>query len=75
MTSPVFQEALSAHLLLPSPAIRDGGWLGKAIPGGGGEVIDMFGDRVMNCPRIAGDTWRKRHDTVKQHVTAEAALA
>ena len=35
----------------------------------------MFGDLVMNCPRIASDTWRKRHDTVKQQISAEAALA
>ena len=75
MTSPVFQEALSAHLLLPSPAICNGGWLGREIPGGGGVVIDMFGDEVKNSPRIPGDTWRKRHDTLKQHITAEAALA
>ena len=38
-------------------------------------MIDMFGDLVMNCPRIASDTWRKRHDTVKQQISAEAALA
>ena len=29
----------------------------------------------MSNHHIVGDSWRKRHDTVKQHVMAEAALA
>ena len=75
LTSPVFKEALSAHLLMPSPAVREGGWHGREVPGGGGETIDLYGDTVMSSCRIPGDTWRKRHDTVKQHVMAEAAMA
>ena len=75
LTPPLFKEAISAHLLLPSPAVREGGWLGREVPGGGGEVIDLHGDAIMNSSRIPGDSWRKRHDTVKQHVMAEAALA
>ena len=73
MSAPVFREALSAHLCLPSPAIRDGGWVGRAV-GSEGAVIDRFGDSVMCCKEICGDTWRCRHDTVKQHITSEAAL-
>ena len=76
MSSPVFQEAMSAHLCLPSPAIRDGGWLGREVPGArGGVEIDLFGDAVVNCSSVPGDTWRKRHDNIKQHVVKEAALS
>ena len=74
LSSPVFKEALSSHLLLPSPAIREGGWHGREVPGGG-VAIDLFGDTIMTSHHIPGDSWRKRHDTVKQHVMAEAALA
>ena len=38
-------------------------------------AIDLFGDTIMTSHHIPGDSWRKRHDTVKQHVMAEAALA
>ena len=75
MSKPVFQEALSAHLCLPSPAIRDGGWVGRQIPGGAGVAIDPYGDAVMCSNVIPGDTWRKRHDTVKQKIVSEAAHA
>ena len=54
LASPVFKEAQSGYLLLPSPAIRDGSWLGIAIPGGGGELIEMFDDLMMNSPGIPG---------------------
>jgi hypothetical protein len=74
MSSPVFHEAMSSHLCLPSPAIRDGGWLGKRV-GGRGAVIDKFGDEVMCCNTICGDSWRRRHDVVKQQVVTEATLA
>ena len=57
MSAPVFKEAMSAHLCLPSPAIRDGGWEGKSV-GSKGIRIDKFGDSVMNCSEIGGDTWR-----------------
>ena len=74
MSTPVFREALSAHLCLPSPAIRDGGWVGRPV-GSEGEVIDKFGDKLMTCKELVGDSWRRRHDTVKSFITAEAALA
>ena len=57
MSSPVFQEAMSAHLCLPSPAIRNGGWLGKTVAGARGQVpIDIYGDAVVNSASIPGDT-------------------
>ena len=65
MSTPIFKEAMSAHLCLPSPAVRDGGWVGKRV-GGRGEVIDKFGDVVMCCKEICGDSWRRRHDVVKE---------
>ena len=74
MSSPVFREALSAHLCLPSPAIRDGAWVGKPV-GTRGDVIDKFGDKVMCSTEICGDTFRRRHDTVKEHIKTEADLA
>ena len=67
-------EALSSHLCLPSPAIVNGGWVGRPV-GRSGAVVDKFGDAVMNCHDIFGDTWRRRHDTIKQHIVSEAMLA
>ena len=61
-------------LCLPSPAVRDGGWVGKRV-GGRGEVIDKYGDAVMCCKEICGDSWRRRHDAVKERIVTEATLA
>ena len=74
LSAAVFREALSSHLCLSSPAIRDGGWEGKAV-GTRGAVIDRFGDAVMGCSEICGDTWRRRHDGVKQAVVQESLLS
>ena len=74
LSTPVFKEALSAHLCLPSPAVRDGSWVGKPV-GSQGAVIDLYGDEIQCCRDITGDSWRHRHDQVKQHIVAEAALA
>ena len=74
LSAAVFQEALSSHLCLPSPAIRDGGWLGKA-DGTRGAVIDMFSDALMSCSEVCGDTWRRWHDAVKQAVVQESLLS
>ena len=73
MSTPVFKEAMSAHLCLPSPAVRDGGWVGKRV-GGRGEVIYQFGDAVMCCKEICEDSWRRRHDGVKESIVTEATL-
>ena len=56
MSTPICKEAMSAHLCLPSPAVRDGGWVGKRV-GGRGVVSDKFGDAVMCCKEICGDSW------------------
>ena len=74
LSSPVFKEALSAHLCLPSPALRQGGWVGKPV-GNRGEVIDPFGDKILCCHEIPGDSWRHRHDAVKMAIYQEACLS
>ena len=73
LSTAVFREALSAHLCLPSPALREGGWVGRPV-GTKGEVVDKFGDVVLCCPEIPGDSWRHRHDTVKMAVYREAVM-
>ena len=40
------------------------GWVGKSIGRRGAEV-DCYGDSVMNCSDLPGDSWRHRHDTAK----------
>ena len=74
LSSSVFKEALSAHLCLASPALRQGGWVGKPV-GTKGQVIDKFGDAVLCCGEIPGDSWRHRHDTVKMAIYQEACLS
>ena len=74
LSSPVFREAMAAHLCLPSPAVAAGGWVGKSTVRGGA-VIDMFGDAVMNCKHLPGDTWRARHDTGKLAIVTECINA
>jgi len=74
LSTPVFKEALSSHLCMPSPVIRDGAWVGRRVCRECG-VIDLWGDVVMTCTHICGDTFRRRHDTVKGAVIKEAALS
>ena len=74
LSSPVFKEALSAHLCLPSPSVRQGGWVGKPV-GTKGQVIDKFGDSILCSAEIPGDSWRHRHDTVKMAIYQEACLS
>ena len=74
LSQAVFQEAMSSHLCLPSPAIVKGGWVGKRI-GRNSEVIDKFGDSVNNCVDIYGDSFRSRHDRIKEHIMTEAMLS
>ena len=74
LSSKVFKEALSAHLCLPSPALREAGWVGRPV-GTRGEVADQFGDAVMCCNQIPGDSWRHRHDKVKMATYMDACLA
>ena len=74
LSARVFRDAFSSHLCLPSPELRDGGWVGRPV-GSKGDVVDKFGDSVMCCNQIPGDSWRTRHDTIKQHIVTEAALS
>ena len=74
LSTKVFREAMSSHLCMGSPALRDGNWIGRPV-GTQGEVIDRFGDAVLCCHEIPGDSWRHRHDTVKMAVYLEAGLA
>ena len=53
LSTPVFREALSAHLCLSSPALRELGWVGRPV-GTRGEVVDKFGDTVLCCSEIPG---------------------
>ena len=64
LSSAVFAESLCAHLCLPSPAVMGSGWVGKSIGRRGAEV-DCYGDSVMNCSDLPGDSWRHRHDSAK----------
>ena len=57
-----------------SPALRQGGWVGKPV-GSKGEVIDPFGDKILCCHEIPGDSWRRRHDSVKMAIYQEACLS
>ena len=70
LSSAVFSEAMAAHLCLPSPAVTAGGWVGKCTVRGGA-VIDKFGDAIMCCKYLPGDTWRARHDTGKLAIVSE----
>ena len=38
-------------------------------------MIDQFGDAVMNCRYLPGDTWRHRHDTGKLAIVYECINA
>ena len=70
LSTPVFSEAMAAHLCLDSPAMRSSGWVGKTV-GRKAVTIDRYGDAVMNCDDLPGDSWRHRHDTVKTALVTE----
>jgi hypothetical protein len=74
ISSKAFTEAMASHLCLPSPSVVLGGWVGKNTVRGGA-VIDQFGDAVMNCKYLPGDTWRQRHDTGKLAIVNECVNA
>ena len=57
LTSKVFSEAMAAHLCLPSPAVVASGWVGQTI-GRRGVKIDPYGDSIMCCNELPGDSWR-----------------
>ena len=70
ISSMAFTEVMASHLCLPSSSVVLGGWVGKNTVRGGA-VIDQFGDAVMNCKYLPGDTWR--HDTGKLAIVNEAS--
>ena len=50
--------------------------MGKLVgTGRGASVIGKFGDEVTCCKEITGDSWRRRHDRLKLHITSESNLA
>ena len=61
LPSPIFKEAMAAHLCLPSPCCQS--QLGQPV-GIQGAVVEAFGDTVM-CAKLPFDSWRHRHDDVK----------
>ena len=50
------------HLFLPSLACK--GVVGQRV-GTRGAVAGQFGDEIMCCNQLPGDSWRWRHDEVK----------
>merc|ERR1712082_341330 len=74
LSSPVFAEAMAAHLCVGSPAVVASGMVGSVI-GRRGAAIDLHGDAVMNCNELPGDSWRHRHDTVKQALVTEMLVS
>ena len=60
--------------LLCLTAVVGGGWVGRTTVRGG-VVIDVFGDAIMNCKHLRGDTWRQRHDTGKLAIVNECVNA
>ena len=65
---------MASHLCLPSPSVDLGGWVGKNTVRGGA-LIDHYGDTVMNCKHLPGDTWRQRHDTGRLAIVNECVNA
>ena len=70
LSSTVFSEAAAAHLCLPSPALAASGKVGQIV-GRRGAVIDPYGDAIINCRDLPGDSWRHRHDSVKLAIVTE----
>ena len=74
LSSAVFVEAMAAHLCIASRAVTAGGWVERTTVRGG-PVLDMYGDAIMNCKNLPGDTWSHRHDTGKLAIVKECINA
>ena len=61
---------MAARLCLHSPAVVASGMIGRPV-GRNGAIIDAFGDAIVCCRDLVGDTWRQRHDTVKLAIGRE----
>ena len=70
----IFTEAMAARLCVFSPAVVASGKVGQPL-GRRGAIIDAFGDTIMCCNELPGDTWRTRHDTCKMAISRECAAA
>ena len=62
LTTIVFREVMAMHLFLPSLACKE--VVGQRV-GTQGAVAGPFGDEIMCCNQLPGDSWRWRHDDVK----------
>ena len=62
LSSEEFSECVAAMLCLGSPACSP--HLGTRV---GRSSVDRFGDKVM-AAAVAGDGWRRRHDTIKMRI-------
>ena len=58
LASSVFFEAMAAHLCVLSPAVVKSGHVGR-ISGRGGSVEQGYGDKILNCNDIPGDSQRQ----------------
>ena len=70
LSAAVFAEALAARLCLHSPAVVASNTVGRPVCHGG-PSIDLFGDAIVCCKKLPGDTWRTRHDTIKVAISRE----
>ena len=64
MTSRVFMEVMAMHLCLPSLACSE--VVGEVVKDSHGNphTVGVFGDELM-AATLVGDSWRWRHDTLK----------
>ena len=56
LSAAVFTEAMAARLCLYSPAVMATGRVGQPVSRGGA-IIDPFGDAIMCCRNLPGDSW------------------
>ena len=61
---------MAAHLCVASPAVAASGYVGQPV-GRRGIEADVFGDAILNCNDLTGDSWRHRHDMVKHAIVTE----
>ena len=74
LSSAVFSEAMAARLCLHSPAVVSSGMVGRPV-GTSGAIIDPFGDAILCCKELPGDSWRHRHDTDKVAIRRECLIS
>ena len=70
MKQGVQQFGVSTSLCLHSPAVVASNTAGRPVCHGG-PANDLFGDALMGCKELPGDTWRHRHNTIKVAISRE----